>query len=180
MKRYGKQIALVALIGGLLYLLYVGHEREKLERAGVGRPAVAFSLPVLGTDRSTGPQDYLGKVVLIDFWATFCRPCRQTMPVMQSLHERYDEDEFCLLSVNVDPDRGDLSRPALVRQFMRRLGVSFPVLLDDGPVSVAYGVNTIPYVVLIDRQGVVRWAHDGPTSEEGLRERIDELLAESS
>jgi len=131
-----------------------------------------FTLHALG-----GPnlrlQEQRGKVVLINFWATWCGPCQQEMPKLNLLYEKYRAAGFVLLGVNVDDDvrhAGDVAA---------RLGLKFPVLLDtDKAVSRLYDLSTMPSTVLVDRDGKVRYLHRGYLSgvEADYDRQIRELL----
>jgi peroxiredoxin len=97
-----------------------------------------------------------GQVVLINFWATWCGPCRAEMPELNRLYAKYRNDGFVLLGVNIDDD------PRTAMATAARLGLSFPVLLDaDKSVSRLYDLGSMPATVLIDRDGRVRYLHRG-------------------
>lgn len=97
-----------------------------------------------------------GRVVLVNFWATWCGPCRQEMPHLNRLYEKYRASGFMLLGVNVDDD----SRKAA--DLATKLGLKFPVLLDsDKKVSRTYDMSAMPATVVIDRNGRVRYIHRG-------------------
>jgi len=116
-----------------------------------------------------------GRVVLVNFWATWCAPCRQEMPLLNQLYQKYEGSGFTLLGVNVDDD----SRNAI--NLANKLGVSFPVLLDaDKTVSKRYELSSMPSTLLIDRDGKVRYVHRGyQAGFEALYEKqIRELLKE--
>ena len=101
-------------------------------------------------------SEYRGEVVLINFWATWCGPCRQEMPLLNDLYQRYERVGFKLLGVNIDDD----SRRA--QAMAKELGVSFPVLFDENKeVSRLYQVEAMPVTVLVDREGTVRHVHLG-------------------
>jgi len=120
-------------------------------------------------------SEYRGDVVMINFWATWCGPCRQEMPLLDDLYSRYERVGFRLLGVNIDDD----SRRAL--QMMEELGVSFPVLFDEKKeVSRLYQVEAMPVTVLVDRTGTVRHVHHGykPGYEEKYLTEIRSLLRE--
>ena len=114
-----------------------------------------------------------GRVVMVNFWATWCGPCRQEMPQLDKLYQRYKASGFMLLGVNVDDDvrkAGDVAA---------KLGVTFPVLLDtDKAVSKLYDLSTMPSTVLIDRDGKVRYLHRGYLAgyEDNYDKQIRELL----
>jgi peroxiredoxin len=118
-------------------------------------------------------QEQRGKVVLINFWATWCGPCQQEMPKLNQLYEKYHAAGFVLLGVNVDED----SRHAA--DVANKLGLKFPVLLDaEKSVSQLYDVATMPSTVIIDRAGKVRYLHRGYLSgvEADYDKQILELL----
>jgi thiol-disulfide isomerase/thioredoxin len=108
-----------------------------------------FSLPLVeGKTRSLG--SYKGKVVFLNFWATWCGPCRSEMPSIESLYKKFGDKGFEILAVNCAEDK------ATVSSYLKNGGFSFPVLLDpDGRVSLNYGVQSIPTTFLIDRDGMI-------------------------
>ncbi len=139
-----------------------------------GQPAPDFALPsALGENLRL--SEYRGDVVMINFWATWCGPCRQEMPLLDELYTRYQRVGFSLLGVNIDDD----STRAVA--MIRDLGVNFPVLFDaDKEVSKLYAVEAMPVTVLVDREGTVRYVHNGykPGYEEKYLDQIRALLRE--
>ena len=120
-------------------------------------------------------SEHRGDVVMINFWATWCGPCRQEMPLLDDLYARYGRVGFSLLGVNIDDD----ARRAM--QMIDELGVNFPVLFDDTKqVSKLYQVEAMPVTVLVDRTGTVRHVHHGykPGYEEKYLTEIRSLLRE--
>ncbi len=120
-------------------------------------------------------SEYRGEVVMINFWATWCGPCRQEMPLLDDLYTRYERVGFKLLGVNIDDD----SRRAM--RMVEELGVSFPVLFDESKdVSRLYQDEAMPVTVLVDRSGTVRHVHHGykPGYEEKYLTEIRSLLRE--
>lgn len=118
-------------------------------------------------------KEQRGHVVLINFWATWCGPCRQEMPHLNRLYDKYHDAGFVLLGLNVDDDARNASEVTL------KLGIKFPVLLDtDKTVSRMYELNTMPSTVLIDREGRVRYIHKGYLNgyEDVYDKQIRELL----
>lgn len=118
-------------------------------------------------------QEQRGQVVMVNFWATWCGPCRQEMPHLNRLYEKYRASGFVLLGVNVDDDTRNAADVAA------KLGLKFPVLLDtDKKVSRQYELSTMPSTVLIDRDGKVRYVHRGYLSgyEDVYDKQIRELL----
>ena len=118
-------------------------------------------------------QEQRGQVVLVNFWATWCGPCRKEMPHLNRLYEKYRGSGFTLLGVNVDDD----ARNAV--ELAGKLGVKFPVLLDtDKKASKLYDLSAMPATVLIDRDGRVRYVHRGYLDgyEDTYDKQIRELL----
>jgi peroxiredoxin len=116
-----------------------------------------------------------GQVVLVNFWATWCGPCRQEMPHLNRLYDKYRASGFTLLGVNIDDD------PRVATGTAARLGLKFPVLLDaDKAVSKLYDLGSMPATVLIDRDGRVRYLHRGYREgmEEAYERQIRELVKE--
>jgi peroxiredoxin len=133
-----------------------------------------FTLRTLdGQNMRLGEQR--GRVVLVNFWATWCGPCRQEMPHLNKLYDKYKSSGFVLLGVNVDDDVQQAAGVA------SKLGVKFPVLPDsDKRVSRQYDLSAMPSTVLIDRDGKVRYLHRGYQSgyETTYDKQIRELLKE--
>ncbi len=120
-------------------------------------------------------SEYQGDVVMLNFWATWCGPCRQEMPQLEKIHARYEQAGFTLLGINVDGD------PEKARRMAEDVGVSFPVLFDDEKtVSKLYDIRAMPVTVFIDRDGRVRDIHHGyrPGVEAKYLDRVRELLRE--
>lgn len=139
-----------------------------------GQPAPDFALKS-STGQNLRLSEYRGDVVMINFWATWCGPCRQEMPLLDELYARYQRVGFNLLGVNIDDD----SRRAM--QMIDELGVSFPVLFDARKeVSELYEVEAMPVTVLVDREGTVRYVHHGykPGYENAYLDQIRSLLRE--
>jgi len=120
-------------------------------------------------------SEYRGDVVMINFWATWCGPCRQEMPLLDELYGRYQRVGFSLLGINIDDD----SRRAMA--MVKELGVRFPVLFDEEKkVSKLYEVEAMPMTILLDREGTVRHIHYGykPGYEQKYLNEIRSLLRE--
>jgi cytochrome c biogenesis protein CcmG/thiol:disulfide interchange protein DsbE len=139
--------------------------------AAPGVEAPAFRASVLGGE-PTSLGEHRGKVVLLDFWATWCPPCVASMPALQRAHERYQGEGLVVLGVNQEPN--DL---ASVRAFVARRGLEFPIVVDEGEVAPAYGVFSFPTSVLVGRDGVIRAVHRGPVGEAQLGREIEAALA---
>ena len=131
-------------------------------------PAPGFALISLNGD-SIQLEDYRGKPVLLNFWATWCAPCRLEMPAFQSHFEKYD-GEFAIVAVN------NAEAPEDVQAFVAELGLTFDILLDpEAEVQHLYLVRGYPTSVLIDADGIVRAQHIGLMTEDQLDEYLQEL-----
>ena len=120
-------------------------------------------------------SEHRGEVVLINFWASWCGPCRQEMPLLSELHDKYKSLGFTVLGVNVEQDSSD------AKKLLREMPVSFPVLFDsDSTVSKQYDVVAMPSTVLVDRNGKMRYLHKGykPGEEEIYLEMVRSLIRE--
>jgi thiol-disulfide isomerase/thioredoxin len=142
--------------------------------AGDSGPAPDFVL-----DSSTGKPVKLsglkGQVVMINFWATWCGPCRQEMPLLDSIYKQYKNKNFTLLGVNVEPD------PKIANDWLKKTPVSFPVLYDvKSDVSNLYTVAGMPSTVFVDKKGHVRVIHRGykPGDENEYMNNIRMLMRE--
>jgi peroxiredoxin len=140
----------------------------------IGQSAPDFALKSSGGE-NLRLSEYRGDVVMINFWATWCGPCRQEMPLLDGLYSKYQRVGFTLLGVNIDDD----SRRAM--KMIDELGVTFPVLFDESKnVSKLYEVEAMPVTVLVDKEGVVRHVHHGykPGYEDKYLTEIRSLLRE--
>jgi peroxiredoxin len=139
-----------------------------------GGSAPAFELTNLAGQPGALSQ-YKGQVVMVNFWATWCGPCQQEMPLLDQMYKKYKPAGFTLIGVNVDKES-----PA-VKELLARKPVSFPVLLDPAnQVSKAYHVDEMPSSVIIDRKGQIRYIHRGykPGDENEYQDRIRQLIRE--
>ena len=187
---FSRQRCVICVLGPLLVLFgtacdsgYSDQEKSSGNAVAVrqappamGSPAPDFRLIDLHGERQALP-DYHGKVVLLNFWATWCGPCRVEMPSMEILYQDIKDEGFAILAISSDPQGSIVTRPFVASQ-----GLTFPILHDsDYRVSGSYGVRTLPMSFLIDRNGTlthrVFGARDWNSPE--ARELIHGLLRES-
>jgi DsbE subfamily thiol:disulfide oxidoreductase len=139
------------------------------------------------TDRSAAPEftllnpagkkvalkDFRGKLVLLNFWATWCDPCREEMPSMERLYRRFKDKGFVIVGVNVKDRRND------ALSFLKELNITFPIVLDpDGQIGLLYGAWGLPATYLIDPKSIAIARAWGPADWDspGARQLITELL----
>ena len=156
----------------------VPEERLVAERGvvKVGEEAPNFQLRDLAGNVVTLSQ-LRGKIVLLNFWATWCGPCRVEMPAMEQLYRTFPRREFEILAVSTDPQGAAVTRP-----FQQEMGFTFPILHDsEYRVGLTYGARTLPMTFMVDRQGIIRQkvfgARDWDSPE--ARELIYALLKSS-
>ena len=120
-------------------------------------------------------SEYRGDVVMINFWASWCGPCRQEMPLLEELYKKYSDLGFTLLAVNVEEDSSKADG------LLREIPVTFPVLFDNtNKVTKLYNVVAMPSTVIVDRDGNIRYIHKGylPGYEDEYQKQVKELIRE--
>ena len=128
-----------------------------LTAAAVGErvPAQDFTLKSAG-GQNIRLSEYRGQVVMLNFWASWCGPCRQEFPHLDALQQKYADLGFTVFGVNVEQDRASADR------VLRDIPVTFPILFDDvNTVCEQYGVDAMPMTLLLDRHGVIRLRQRG-------------------
>ncbi len=141
------------------------------EAAAARAPAPDFTLPSLDGE-TVHLSGYRGRVVLLDFWATWCGPCRAEIPNLKAIRDAYGPRGFEIIGVSLD-DAG----PQVVRDFVEREGIRYPIVMGDPGLADRYGgVEVIPTAFLIDREGRVAARLVGFKAEEELSSRIEPLL----
>jgi cytochrome c biogenesis protein CcmG/thiol:disulfide interchange protein DsbE len=150
--------------------------------ASVDRPALALCIALLllsgGRAKAQSPMDlneYRGRVVYLDFWASWCAPCLQSFPWMQSLKNTYEREGLTVIAVNLDRRRADAER------FLAMRRTDIDVRFDpQGQIAESYAVKGMPTSVIIDRHGVVRFTHIGfrPVDGPSYEAQLQQLLAE--
>ena len=170
------RLALVGALGPLVLLLGLSLGPAEAAPAAIGDPAPGFRLD--SQRQPPGPVDlgtFRGKVVMLNFWASWCVPCRAEMPLLNALYAKERPHGFVLLGISLDAD------PADAKAALARTTVSFPILFDaDNTTAGKYGIVGMPSTALIDRKGRLRWLHSGykPGDETEYRRQIQRLLVE--
>lgn len=141
----------------------------------IGQPAPGFKLPALVSGTPISLQDYRGKVIYLDFWASWCEPCRQSMPALDELQKRYGAQGLAIVGINLDMET------EWAKRFLEKRPVTYVLATDpDGEVPLLYGVEKMPSAFFIDRKGKIREIHQGFRSEmvPRIRHVIETLLKE--
>ena len=142
--------------------------------AAVKGPAPNFTLKSM-SGKNLKLSEMAGNVVLINFWASWCGPCREEMPLLNALHKKYAPLGFTVLGVNVEEQVDG------ARGFLSNVPVDFPILLDNtNKVSKQYKVIAMPTTVVVDRDGNMRYLHEGykPGDEKKYRQMVKKLVRE--
>jgi len=179
--RKGPAVAVVLLAAALVGLLSYGVAQRGEDRSidaalleGERIPAPDNRLGLLGApSRRASLADYRGKVVVLNFWASWCPPCVEELPLLQRTHERLERQNATVVGVNLR----DVSEDAL--DFVRRYGLTYPSLRDpDADFARDYGTTGYPETFVIDRQGRIAAKRRGPVDQAWLDKTLPALIAE--
>ncbi len=158
--------------GAVAALLLLAPAASALEP---GQPAPAFSAPSLDGQGQRSLASYRGKVVYVDFWASWCTPCLTSLPLLEKLRKEFPPEQFQILAVNVDRE------PGKAKGFLARHSIGYPSVSDpEGRLPEVFGLETMPTSYLIDTRGIVRYVHEGfrAGDVDEIRERIRALIRE--
>lgn len=156
----------------LISTMLIGH--LSLAANLIEGPAPDFTLKS-NSGKNLRLSEQRGEVILINFWASWCGPCRQEMPVLEDIQQKYSKLGFNVFGVNVDKD------PAKADKILKDIAVNFPILYDpDGDVSKLFNVDAMPTTVIVDRNGNMRFHHRGykPGYENLYMDQIKTLIRE--
>ena len=156
----------LALLSGCL-LATTAHALDEGDRAP------SFSAPSLTGEGTVELSDHRGKIVYLDFWASWCVPCLKAVPAIEELRKELPASAFQVIAVNLDRDLDK------ARSFLAKHSVGYPSATDpEGRVPEAFGLETMPTSYIIDRDGVVRHIHEGfrPSDIADIRKRIRTLI----
>lgn len=171
-------IAITAMLSGLY--LSARHFAEPIVTPGAATGDVVLGnfRPHFELGSNNGefvtPADFSGKTILLNFWATWCEPCRREMPMLMDLQRQFGSTGLQVIGIALDDVQS-------VKSFVATYGISYPVLVGSEDVfatSAAYGneEGVLPYSVLIDEKGIVRWQYAGIIQQEKITNLISELL----
>lgn len=148
-------IVVLAVIAAVVFIVL--GQRQKFEPVNAGTDAIDFTLPDLA-GKPVSLKDYRGKVVFLNFWATWCKPCEEEMPSMEALYQGLKDQPFEILAVSVDKDG-----PETVAAYAKKYNLSFKVLHDrKGAIKETYKTTGVPETFIIDQNGVIAEKVWGP------------------
>jgi len=153
---FGAVVALVALSAATVTADDDRLSRLKVSRAGAGVPMPSFQLTTLD-GKVIESSSLAGKIVVLNFWATWCGPCKEEMPALDRLSRKFADKDVAVLTITNDPERRG------IEHFMKQVGSSLPVLLDEQrDVSLAFMVRGLPTTVFIGKNGTILGRAVGP------------------
>ena len=168
--------AIVALVALLAYGLSESEPDRDVDRdvaSGVRNPAPPLELPRLSGLGAETLEDYKGKVVVLNFWASWCEPCRKESPLLQRWHRRMERRQGTVLGVDVQDVTGD------ARDFIAEYKLTYPMLRDgEGLTRESFAIIGFPETFVLDRRGRIAAVRRGPVDELFMRERVLPLLQE--
>lgn len=172
----GVAVAVLALVGLLAYGVSSQGADDSIERllqAGERPPAPALETARLGAEGNGSLADLHGRVVVLNYWASWCQPCREESPLLERWHRRIQARGGTVLGV----DALDVTSDAL--SFVREYDLSYPMLRDtEGRTAQEFGVAQYPETFVIDRKGRIAAVRRGPVDDEFMRREVEPLLAE--
>jgi len=181
MKAASKKFGLISyslLIASLLWVLFTAYSNKQANQLIFSAPQTGFLAPDFVLNDLNGMEYQLsalqGKVIMLNVWASWCKPCQYEMPAMQNVYDKYSSDGFLILAVN-NTLQDDYSK---INLFVKENNLTFPILLDvKGQVSDLYQVQALPSTYFIDEKGeIVEIVIGGPMSEALIESKIQELI----
>jgi thiol-disulfide isomerase/thioredoxin len=166
-----KRFKLFVIVSSLILAL----SASDVFAVSAGDKAPDFNIPLLEAKGMISLKHYRGKVVYVDFWASWCSPCRKSLPALNSVHTEFRKKGFEVIAINLDEERDD------AMAFLKKFPVAYPTAIDtSSKVPEAYGLVGMPTAYLVDRKGIVQLVHEGfkKSDIEPLRKKIQTLLGQ--
>ncbi len=175
MKRPSAVVVLVvAGVAGLIGLLAYGVASESPDESVEGEAAPEIELPPLGGGPERSLDDWRGQVVVLNYWASWCEPCRAESPLLERWHQRISKRNATVLGIDVLDVTSD------AEDFIEEFGLTYPQLRDkDGSTQEDFGIVAYPETFVIDRDGRIAASRRGPVDEEFMRDNVAPLLSEN-
>lgn len=172
----GGAILALALVAAIWVFTGRNPDVQSQPMGEVDRPAPAFTLQTLSGD-TVSLTSYRGQVVLVNFWGTWCEPCKRELPALQAANERYGNQGLTIIGVNLtDDEQTQGNTEDDVRSFVSQFNLTYPIALDrDGSVTDAFRVFPLPTSFFIDAQGRIRYVHVGELTLDDVTARFTEL-----
>lgn len=164
-----RTIILVLLISAVGYTVYLNLIKDESKLVQVGEPAPDFVLEDLNGNK-VQLSDYKGQGVFLNFWGTWCKPCKKEMPYMENVYKDFKGQGVEILAVDIGETK------LAVQKFVERYNLTFPILLDKKSEIVdLYNIGPIPTTIMIDKDGIIRKKFTGSLTEEIIREYMTEV-----
>ena len=165
------------LATGAMFVMLLDQRDASAQDFSAVPAKVNFPAPELNLQDLSGEQvalsDYRGSVVLVNLWATWCPPCREEMPTLQTFYEKYKEDGFVLIAIDQE-ETSDVVQP-----FVEEFGLTFPIWLDlDYLAQQQFHTANLPSSYVVDREGVVRLMWIGGISKKNLEKFVPDIIRE--
>ncbi len=181
-KRRWEIVMLISLLAGIVWTVFsrvpsaIGAPLSSSPSPREGFLAPDFTLDALRGEKVT-LSHLRGKIVVVNFWATWCLPCRKETPALEKAYEQYKDAGLVILGVNLT----DQDSASEVESFVQEFKLTYPILLDrDGSISYLYQIEGLPMTFFINREGIIRTVVvGGPMSETFIRSKIETLLKEA-
>ncbi|MGG0716645.1 thiol-disulfide oxidoreductase ResA [Robertmurraya massiliosenegalensis] len=150
-----RTVILLVLGAAVVYTLYANFTKDDIQKVAVGKKAPDFVLTDMNGEKHR-LSEYEGQGVLLNFWATWCKPCEREMPYMDKQYQENKDDGIQILAVNIGESN------VVINEFIKKHDLTFPILKDkNAEVVGAYGVDPLPITFLIDKDGTVVQIHKG-------------------
>jgi peroxiredoxin len=164
-----RSIILLLLGAAVVYTLYANFTKDTKQKVAVGTLAPDFALVDMQGNKHR-LSDYRGQGVFLNFWGTWCPPCKKEMPYINNQYHQYKDKGVQVLTVDIQESE------LVVNQFAERLKLDFPIMIDtDKEVMSTYGIDLLPATFLIDKDGKVVKYYTGELSEDKVREFMEKI-----
>ncbi len=169
-RRWPAVIVLIAIF----FLVILSCKKRETPIPAVGNKAPSFTLRDI-EGKKVSLADFSGKIVVVDFWATWCTPCKETTHELEKLHGRYKDRGVVFVGISMDEGA---DAPRKVKDFADKHGLSYVLLMDEGRASKAYNVTRIPATFILDRRHTIKKIYPGYLSGLGdmIAGELDALL----